>query len=255
MLSARGFYTVVDDAIVENVVSQDPSQSQLVNAGQSRTLGTELGLTHYTNRYFTWFTNMTYMSTNVKNSVDPNQNNSNIPFVPKWLANLGFTANLPYDIYISPYVHFVGQYFDSTDKNNRRSFGNYAEFNMKLRAGLFKTRSCSGFLNLDLNNLTNRRYEMPWQFQNTGFNFLAKLEVKNLTDSMNKQIMRPPPREAALCWSNEKQVTNLCPVRSFDYSFSGGAAFSSTAPPITVTDFRGKVLTFNQPVGRGRLSH
>lgn len=178
LLSARGFYTIVDDAIVENVLSQNPSQSQSVNAGQSRTLGTELGLTHYTNRYFTWFTNMTYMSTNVKNSVDPNQNNNNIPFVPKWLANLGFTANLPYDIYISPYLRFVGQYFDSTDKNNRRSFGNYAEFNMKLRAGLFKTRSCSGFLNLDLNNLTNRRYEMPWQFQNTGFNFLAKLELK-----------------------------------------------------------------------------
>ena len=96
LVSARGFYTVVDDAIVENVISQNPSQSQSVNAGQSRTLGTKLGITHYTNRYLTWFANYTYMDTNVKNAIDRSQNNSNIPFVPQWLANLGFTADLPY---------------------------------------------------------------------------------------------------------------------------------------------------------------
>jgi hypothetical protein len=114
----------------------------------------------------------------VKNALVPAQNDSTIPFVPKWLGNLGFTANLPYDISISPYFHFVGHYYDSTDKTNRRYFGNYGQFNVKVRAGLFKTQYCSGAFNLDLNNIGNRRYEMPWQFQDPGFNFLARLELK-----------------------------------------------------------------------------
>jgi hypothetical protein len=75
-------------------------------------------------------------------------------------------------------MHVVGTYFDSTDIVTRRSFGNYVEFNMKLRGRLFTTQACTGYLNVDLNNLANRKYEMPWQFQNTGFNFLAKLELK-----------------------------------------------------------------------------
>lgn len=177
-LNVRGFYNMVDDTIVENVVSQNPSQSQSVNAGESTAYGTEIDITHYTNKYFTWFANLTYINTNVKNALVPAQNDSTIPFVPKWLGNLGFTANLPYDISISPYFHFVGHYYDSTDKTNRRYFGNYGQFNVKVRAGLFKTQYCSGAFNLDLNNIGNRRYEMPWQFQDPGFNFLARLELK-----------------------------------------------------------------------------
>lgn len=177
-MTLRGFYNVVNDVIVENVVSRNPSQSQSVNAGDSTALGVEYDVTHYVNRYVTWFANFTYMNTNVKNDLDPAQNDSDIPFVPKWLTNVGVTLNLPYNISVSPYFHFVGHYYDSTDKFNRQQFGNYGVFNAKVRAGLFKTRICEGFLNLDLNNLGNRRYANPWQFQDPGINFLARLELR-----------------------------------------------------------------------------
>ena len=145
----------------------------------------------------------------------------------------------------------MGRYYDSTDLNNRRAFGNYAEFNMKLRAGLFKTQSCSGFLNLDLNNLTNRKYEYPWQFMNTGFNFLAKLELKNLAHWVNKPGMRSPQGEAAWCCSMtyKSSISISCALLIF-FLLLPTTALASPCSPIAVTDFRGKVLVFSQPVSR-----
>jgi hypothetical protein len=32
---------------------------------------------------------------------------------------------------------------------------------------------------LDLNNLTDSRYEMPWQYRNPGLNALATLELRH----------------------------------------------------------------------------
>lgn len=178
-LTLRGFLNVVDDVIVENVVCRNPSQSQSVNAGDSRSLGLEAEVNHYVNRYVAWFANFTYLDTKVNNDLDPAQDDSKIPFVPDWLVNVGLTVNLPvWEISISPYLRFVGHYFDSTDKTSRQRFGYYGVFNAKVRAALFKSRICDGYLNVDFNNITNRRYVNPWQFQDPGFNFLARLELQ-----------------------------------------------------------------------------
>jgi outer membrane receptor protein involved in Fe transport len=174
----RGFYTVVDDAIVENVVSTTPSQSQSVNAGKSRSNGVELELSHFISPAIMWFANATFTETHVKNPIDPAQDRSDVPFVPNWMANIGFTANLPYDISVSPYFQYIGQYFDSTDKTNRREFGDYGVVNLKARKGLFKTQDYSAALNLDVNNLFDRKFEMPWQFRDPGFNALASIELR-----------------------------------------------------------------------------
>lgn len=178
-ISMRGFYNEVDDAIVENTVSQSPgpSQTQSINAGKAKSQGVEIELKHYMNKYISWFANYTYTDTNVKNPVDPDQDGSNVTFVPDYLANIGVMASLPFDITVSPYLHVVGKYYDSTSKSGRKIFGPYETINVNFKKALLKTTDYRANLNIDLNNITNKKFEMPWQFRDTGFNALASLEL------------------------------------------------------------------------------
>ncbi|MBA4373591.1 MAG: TonB-dependent receptor [Thermodesulfovibrio sp.] len=173
----RGFYNVIDDAIVENVVNTTPSQSQSINAGKSHAYGVEVELNQMISKSLNWFANATFTNTTVKNKLDMDQDGSDIPFVPNFMANIGLTAKLPYDIAISPYYQYTGAYFDSTSKSSRREFGKYGVVNVNAQKLLFKNASYRANLSVDLNNLFNNKYEMPWQFQDPGFNALAKVEI------------------------------------------------------------------------------
>ncbi|MCX8042300.1 MAG: TonB-dependent receptor [Thermodesulfobacteriaceae bacterium] len=175
--SLRGFYHVVDDTIVENVVSLDPSQTQSVNAGKSYAKGIEGELKHYLSDKIMWFTNLTLTDTKVKNSLDKNQDKSEIPFVPKTILNIGLTAKLPYQITVSAYLQYVGKYYDSTDKTNRRDFGDYTTVNLNLQKQLFKTERYNSNLIFEINNLFDKEYEMPWQFKDPGFNAMLRWEL------------------------------------------------------------------------------
>jgi outer membrane receptor protein involved in Fe transport len=174
----RGFYNAVDDAIVENRVSLDPSQSQSVNAGKATSYGIELEAKQIINQYIQWFANYTYTWTKLKNSVDPDQDRSNLSFVPNYTGNAGFTLNLQKEIFISPYLNAVGVYYDSTSKSGRLKFGPYQTVNVNLRK-VFVTSSNQTFnLTVDFYNLFNEKYEMPWQFQNPGFSMFAGIEAR-----------------------------------------------------------------------------
>ncbi len=175
-ISLRGFYTVIDDAIVENRVSLNPSQSQSVNAGTATSYGVEAEIKHAINKYIQWFANYTYTHTNLKNDVTPDENGTNIPFVPNNVANVGVNLNLPYGFLVSPYLHWVGTYYDSTSQSGRLKFGNYETLNIKLQK-VFTFDKAQLKCNLDLNNVTNNKYEMPWQFQNPGFSAFGSIEA------------------------------------------------------------------------------
>jgi outer membrane cobalamin receptor len=86
-------------------------------------------------------------------------------------------AKLPYGISIAPYFQYIGTYYDSTSKSSRTKFGDYGVVNLNAQKILFKTPNYQANLSLDLNNLFDRKYEMPWQFQDPGFNALARLEL------------------------------------------------------------------------------
>lgn len=176
-LGFRVFSNEVDDAIVENRVSLDPSQSQSVNAGKARSRGFELQVNHVLNKNLTWFANYTYIDTKVTNNIDPSHNNSDVPFVPQYIFNIGLTANLPYDITISPYLNAIGKYYDTTAKGDRKKFGPYETLNIKAQKLLHKTQNYRANLNIELSNITDRKYEMPWQFKETGFNAFAGIEL------------------------------------------------------------------------------
>ncbi|MDH7500524.1 MAG: TonB-dependent receptor, partial [candidate division NC10 bacterium] len=115
----RGFYNKVDDAIVENRVSLDPSQTRSVNAGKAISYGVELEVNHRFNKYLSWFGNVTFTETKIENSVDSDQDGSDVPFVPRYVANLGVAVNLPWGTTVAPYVHAVGRYYDSSSKSGR----------------------------------------------------------------------------------------------------------------------------------------
>jgi outer membrane receptor protein involved in Fe transport len=177
MVGLRGFYNRIDDAIVENVVSHDPSQSQSVNAGKTHAYGVEIELNHMISKNIQWFANSTFTDTEVENGSDEDQDGSDVPFVPSFMANIGMIAKLPYGISIAPYFQYIGTYYDSTSKSSRSKFGDYGVVNLNAQKLLFKTPNYQANLSLDLNNLFDRKYEMPWQFQDPGFNAMARLEI------------------------------------------------------------------------------
>ncbi len=174
----RGFYNYLDDAIVDNAVSQNPSQSKSVNAGKAHSYGVEVTVEQAVADYLQWFTNLTYTATEVKNSLDKDQDGADLSFVPDFVANIGITAKLPFDFKVSPYMHMVGTYYDSTSTSGRKKFGPYQVVNLKIEKSILKTADYTMTAAVDLNNLFNKKYEMPWQFQDPGFNAFGSLELK-----------------------------------------------------------------------------
>ncbi len=177
-LGIRGFWNRIDDVIVDNVVSQNPSQTRSINAGNATSYGVEVAFDHAVSRTISWFANATYTSSEIENPLDPGQCGAEIPFVPDWMANLGASFQLPHGFVISPYLRAVGTYYDSTSLAGRRSFGDSVIPAVRAQAVVNAGSGAEVVVALDLNNLLDDRYELPWQFQDPGFNFLFTVGVR-----------------------------------------------------------------------------
>jgi iron complex outermembrane recepter protein len=175
----RGFFSQVSDAIVDNNVSVDAStsQSQSVNAGKARSAGVEFSAEHYWAGGLSSFANFTYTNTKIANDLDPDQDGANITFVPNWMANLGFTAELPYGFRISPFVNGVGKFYDSTSKSGRKAFGDFVIVSLRLQK-TFVAQAYQVDVSAALNNLTNKKYDQPWNFRDPGFNGMGYVQVR-----------------------------------------------------------------------------
>ena len=169
-LGLRAFFNQINDAIVDNVVSATPSQSQSVNAGRARGCGGEVTLDYAMSPGFAWFANLTVSSSRVKNALAADQDGTAIPFVPDFVANAGFTVKLPHGIVAAPRLQLVGDYYDSTSRFSRQRFGSYQVLNLRVQGPVYERSGCALRWTLDLNNLFDRRYAMPWQFRDPGFN-------------------------------------------------------------------------------------
>ena len=176
-ISMRGFLNQLDDAIIDNVVSQIPSQTQSVNAGEARSYGAEIMVDHKLNDELSWFANLTYTSSEVNNPSDLDNDGTDIPFVPDVIANAGLTAKLPWEVTISPYLHMVGNYYDSTLRTGRHEFGSYTTVNIKIEKPILKKPGYTVTTFIDLNNMTNERFEMPWGFRDPGINAFIGLSM------------------------------------------------------------------------------
>ena len=177
-LGIRGFFINVDDAIIENIVSLDPSQTQSINAGTTRSMGIELEAGSRVTQRVSWFANYTYMNTTIINELDADQDGATVPFAPSHVANAGFSIYSQTGLTVSPALNYNGGYYDSSSKSGRN------EFNPGLVANLYISQVVRTRGNYDLNlfargyNLTDNRYEMPWQFQNTGLAITGGFRVK-----------------------------------------------------------------------------
>lgn len=177
-ISLRGFYLAVDDAIVENVARQSPSQSQSVNAGKTSSVGGEFEVREKINDWISWFANVTYMKTTVNNDLDPDQDGATVPFSPELVINAGLSFTAPFGLQITPALNYNNGFYDSSSKSGRKKFTPGSLLNAYISQRIVKKNntqvSCFG----QFYNLTNNKYEMPWQFMNTGFSVMGGLKVE-----------------------------------------------------------------------------
>jgi iron complex outermembrane receptor protein len=123
VIGARLFFNHINDAIVENVVSASPSQSMSVNAGKARSWGFEISYEQDSSDSVQVFANFTRNYTRITNPLDRDQDGATITFVPVYVANAGASFKLPRSLILSPYLHAIGVYYDSTSLSGRRGFG------------------------------------------------------------------------------------------------------------------------------------
>jgi outer membrane receptor protein involved in Fe transport len=176
-LSIRGFYTIIHDAIVDNVVSQNPSQTQSINTGSSNSIGGEIELSHKIDQGFSWWINGTLLSTNIKNDLNIDQNDVNIPFAPKIVLNAGLNYTFPVGLTLSSVLNYNDGFYDGISKTGRNFFKQGLVINFYLSQVISKAEAylIEGFA--QLYNITNNCYEMPWQFKNPGFSVMAGVKI------------------------------------------------------------------------------
>ena len=169
-LSVRGFYLAITDAIIDNVVSQNPSQTQSVNAGKTTSAGVEAEVKQALSDNLQWFVNYTYMKTKVKDA-------GTVPFAPEQVANAGLNLTSTFGLKVSPYLNYNNGYYDSSDKASRAFFKPGALLNINVSQVIAKNEIYNVEAFGNFYNVTDNKYKMPWQFQNPGFSMMAGIRV------------------------------------------------------------------------------
>jgi outer membrane receptor protein involved in Fe transport len=171
-ISVRAFNSQITNAIIDNVISQNPSQTMSVNAdGKTDVKGFEICVKQSIEKKLDWFANLTYSDSEINDPNNPDQDGVEVPFVPKLMGNLGVTFYLPYSIEISPKAHFGGKIYDSSSKANRTAFASRELINLMVSKTIKFSKSNALNLFLNLYNVTNNKFEMPWQFRDPGFSY------------------------------------------------------------------------------------
>lgn len=167
-LTARVFHIAITDAIIDNVVSQNPSQTRSVNAGETTSTGAELEIAQNPSKNIQWFANYTFIKSSVNDG-------GSVPFAPDHVVNAGINVSTEFGLHLSTYLNYVDGIYDSSDETSRNYFKTGALLNANLSQELKKTEKykveCFG----QFYNITNNKYEMPWQFMNTGFSMMIGL--------------------------------------------------------------------------------
>jgi iron complex outermembrane recepter protein len=174
-LSIRGFYTVLQDGIVDNVVSRNPSQTQSINT-ESSFKGGEIEISQRINSTFTWFINGTYLISNIKDKLNTDLNNAEIPFSPNFIANMGATLNTNFGFTFVPSLNYNSGFFDAISRTDRQRFTPGIVLNSYIAQRLAKSNIYSIDCFAQFYNITNNCYNMPWQFKNPGISAMFGLK-------------------------------------------------------------------------------
>jgi outer membrane receptor protein involved in Fe transport len=170
--SLRAFNTKITNAIIDNVVSNNPSQTMSENAdGKTQTQGFEVSVKQSVEKKLDWFANLTLSKSEIIDPKNPDQDGVEIPFVPKVMGNLGFTAYLPHLVEISPMAHFGGRIYDSSSKATRSAFDSRELVNIIVSKTLNLNDNHNLNIFIKFYNITNNRFDMPWGFRDPGFKY------------------------------------------------------------------------------------
>jgi outer membrane receptor protein involved in Fe transport len=161
---------------VDNVVSQNPSQTQSINT-TSTSKGGEIEIAQRINSILTWYANATYMATNITNSLNANQNNVEIPFSPHYIANIGGSFYAPFGFKITPSVNYNGGFYDGISKTDRQWYTPGFMINAYIAQQIARSDLSMVECFIQLYNITNNDYNMPWQFKNPGFSGMFGIKV------------------------------------------------------------------------------
>jgi hypothetical protein len=100
-----------------------------------------------------------------------------VPFAASNIGNAGINLSTLSGLNISTFLNYNSGFYDSSDETSRSYFEPGVLLNLNISQELAEGESyrveCFG----QFYNLTNNKYEMPWQFQNTGFSFMAGLRA------------------------------------------------------------------------------
>ena len=165
-LGVRGFANFLDNAIITNEVSVNPSQSMDVNAGGATSYGVEFEIKHRVLPWLQWFGNYTYTHARVSNGNKPDRMTLKFPLFRTNMGNVGVIVEFPKNFYGSALLYMLPVPFTTvTQRAAEQKFDPYEVVNMKLTKVLTQTEKHYLDLHLDLYNLTNNNYKMPWAFQ------------------------------------------------------------------------------------------
>lgn len=175
-INLRGFYTILQDGIVDNVVSQNPSQTQSINT-QSTSKGGEIEVFQRINSTFSWYFNGTYLKSNIQNKLNSDQDNVEIPFSPNYIVNVGASFNTASGFTLVPSLNYNGGFYDGISKASRQWYTPGIILNTYIAQRISKSDSFASEFFAQLYNITNNDFEMPWQFKNPGFSFMLGIKV------------------------------------------------------------------------------
>jgi outer membrane receptor protein involved in Fe transport len=169
--SFRAFNTTINDAIIDIVISQNPSQTMSINTdGKTIGRGFEFSVTQHIEKKIDWFANVTYTKSKIVDPDNPDQDGVEIPFVPKVISNAGITFYLPFEIEVNPRLHFSGRIYDSSLKSRRNSYDSGELLNMIMSKTFIFNEDKKLSVSIHFYNITNNKFDMPWQFRDPGFN-------------------------------------------------------------------------------------
>jgi iron complex outermembrane recepter protein len=176
-IAIRGFYNTIQDAIIDERVSEVPSQSQSINAGKTVVSGLEFESEQRISQNLSWFANCTYIKSEITESLDADQKGAAVPFAPEMILNAGINLSTNFGLLVQPVVSYTNGYYDSSSFSERKMFKPGTLINLYVSQSITSQYSQKVDVFARAYNITNNRYEMPWQFQDTGFSLMAGVKI------------------------------------------------------------------------------
>jgi len=176
-IGIRGFSTTVRDAIIDVVVSKNPSQTQSINTGSSTATGVEFEIAQLFSNQLSCFANLTYVKTAIHDAPNDDAEDLEIPFSPKAVVNLGGSFHLPGGPQMTLLLGFSDGFFDGTSRAGRTFYKPGVVVNVYIDQRLVRSDACVVDCFVQLYNITDNTYEMPWQFANPGFSGMCGTKV------------------------------------------------------------------------------